>query len=112
MMCFGLYKRTFNEISPVTAANFHGFAPAPLTFRPPSPTIGSIRPSSDIAAPPPEGNNHTTVIAVCVSLGAFLLVGIFCLSKKKKKKPAGHESGGIYLQKRLFGPLSEQLSSN
>ncbi|GKV09427.1 hypothetical protein SLEP1_g20932 [Rubroshorea leprosula] len=64
--------------------------PAPPLYGAPSPLpLSSVPPSSEIASSPP-GTNHTTVIAVCVSLGgafflAFLLVGLICMAKKKKK---------------------------
>ena len=74
----------------------------------PTPTPYSIVPSSPIYVPPPppppppnafppslsppSGGHKTAFIAVGVSLGgafllAFLLVGLFCLAKKKKQRP-------------------------
>ncbi|KAJ9166522.1 hypothetical protein P3X46_021262 [Hevea brasiliensis] len=74
------------SVSPVPPPLIPGHTP-PL-YGAPTP-FNAVPPPSNVLAPP-GGNNHTTIIAVCVSLGgafflAFLLVGLICLAKKKKK---------------------------
>nr|POE70160.1 hypothetical protein CFP56_43161 [Quercus suber] len=64
------------------------FPTPPIYVPPPPPPPNAFPPSLS----PPSGGHNTAFIAVGVSLGgafflAFLLVGLFCLAKKKKQRP-------------------------
>ncbi|GMY07014.1 leucine-rich repeat extensin-like protein 3 [Fagus crenata] len=79
-------------------------APTPTTMAPPPnslPNTGVPQPASSPFTSPPSGGHRTTFLVVGVSIGgafflAVLLLGLFSLSKKRKRPVLGPVESGLH----------------